>query len=107
MSRVRLPLAVALVVSVGALADEVVPPEVVSKVDAVPPPDAPAPLHEHVVLEFTITEDGTVHDVVVIEPAGEAWDQAAIAALVQWRFKPALHQGKTVAARTQLAFNVA
>ena len=107
MSGFRLPLSAALLVSAVASGDEVVPPEVISKVDAVLPVSAPPPLHEHVVLEFTITEDGVVHDVVVIESAGEAWDQAAVDALTQWRFKPALHQGKTVASRTQLTFNVA
>lgn len=107
MSAFRPRVAAALLLlSLPALADEVVPPEVVSRVDAIPPVDAPPPLHEHVVLEFTISEEGTVHDIVVIESAGDAWDQAASAALKQWRFKPALHQGKQVASRTQLTFNV-
>ncbi|MBK7864302.1 MAG: TonB-dependent receptor [Archangiaceae bacterium] len=107
MSRSCLPISAALLVSAVAVGDEVVPPEVISKVAAVPPVGAPPALHEHVVLELTITDDGVVHDVVVIESAGEAWDQAAVTALKQWRFKPALHQGKTVASRTQLTFNVA
>src|SRR5262249_41455679 len=83
------------------------PPEVISKVDAVAPVGGQPPLHEHVVLEFTITEDGVVHDIVVVESAGAVWDDATVDALKQWRFKPALHQGKTVASRTQLRFNVA
>jgi len=103
------PLAAAAVLCISsiAFADEVVPPEVVSRVEAIPPEGAPPPRHEHVVLEFTISEEGAVSDVVVIESAGDAWDQAASVALKQWRFRPALHQGKTVQSRTQITFNVA
>ncbi len=105
----RRPLCAAalLCFSSAAFADEVVPPEVLSRVEAMPPAGAPPPLHEHVVLELTISEEGTVSDIVVIESAGDAWDEAAAAALKQWRFRPALHQGKTVQSRTQITFNVA
>ena len=64
----RLLVAAALLFSFTVFADEVVPPEVVSRVEAVPPEGAPPPLHEHVVLEFTISEEGTVSDIVVIRP---------------------------------------
>lgn len=88
-----------------ALAD-VTPPEVLTRVDAALPADAPPPSHDHVLLEFTVTAEGRVTDVSIIESAGARWDQASIDALVKWTFRPALHDGVPVAARTRLSFNM-
>ncbi|MFZ5444263.1 MAG: TonB family protein [Myxococcota bacterium] len=85
---------------------DVSPPEVLTRVDATLPADAPPPAHDHVLLEFTVTAEGHVTDVAVIESAGPRWDQASIDALVKWLFKPALHDGTPVAVRTRLSFNM-
>lgn len=89
-----------------AWAQDVVPPEVTSRVEARLPVGAPPPLQDHILLEFTVGTDGAASDIAVVESAGEAWDTAAIRALAQWRFNPARHAGTPVAARTRLAFSV-
>lgn len=89
-----------------ARAGDVVPPEVLSRVDATLPADAPPPLQDHVLLEFTVGTDGRATDIIVVESAGEAWDRAASTALAQWRFRPARHDGVDVAARTRLSFTM-
>jgi len=95
-----------LLLSAAALAEAVTPPEVLTRVDATPPVNAPPPTQDHVLLEFTIGLDGRVSDVVVIESAGAVWDEATKEALAQWTFKPAIHQGQKVASRTRLPFNL-
>lgn len=97
---------IALLAASAARADDVVPPEVLSRVDATLPADAPPPLQDHVLLEFTVGTDGRATDIIVVESAGEAWDRAASTALAQWRFKPARHDGADVAARTRLSFSM-
>src|SRR5438046_2822106 len=63
------------------------PPEVLQRVDAVYPPEALAARQEAtVVLRVSVGGDGTVTDVAVDASAGAAFDQAAIAAIRQWRF---------------------
>ena len=47
-----------------------------------------------VVLQIAITDKGTVEDVAVIQSAGPAFDQAAQAAVMQFRFEPAEVDGK-------------
>jgi protein TonB len=51
-------------------------------------------------LEFTVTEDGTVTDIKVraASPPG-IFDQAAANAIGQWKFRPAMDQGKPVRKR--------
>ncbi len=93
-----------LLLALGA--GDVVPPEVVSRVEATLPADAPPPTQDHVLLEFTVTAEGRASDVAVLESAGKPWDQASIDALLKWQFKPALHEGTPVAARTRLSFNM-
>jgi protein TonB len=46
-------------------------------------------------VEFTVREDGSVGDIEVkgAQPAG-VFDQAAMAAIAQWKFRPALENGK-------------
>jgi TonB family protein len=88
----------------GARAGEVVPPEVLTRAEAELPVNAPPPTQDHVLLEFTVTVEGRAEDVVVLESAGDAWDGAARRALSRWTFKPAMHEGSAVAARTRLSF---
>lgn len=51
-------------------------------------------------LEFTVREDGTVADIKVRDarPSG-TFDQAAMAAIGQWKFRPAMENGKPVRKR--------
>ena len=51
-----------------------------------------------VVLECVVETDGSVGDIRVVKPLDPALDQAAVAALEQWRFKPARKEGKAVRA---------
>ncbi|MFO0599744.1 MAG: TonB family protein [Myxococcaceae bacterium] len=103
---VRLVPFIVLWSAVAAAAGDVVPPEVVVRVEAQVPADAPPPTQDHVLLEFTVTAEGRASDVLVIESAGARWDQASIEALLKWQFKPATHEGVPVDARTRLSFNM-
>ncbi|MEW6435338.1 MAG: TonB family protein [Myxococcota bacterium] len=95
-----------LLAALAARADDVVPPEVLARVDATLPAGAPPPLQDHVLLEFTVGTDGRATDILVVESAGAAWDRAASEALAKWRFRPARHEGADVAARTRLSFTM-
>jgi protein TonB len=61
-------------------------------------------------LDFTVTEQGTVRDVEVVnaEPAG-VFDAAAVAAVAAWRYRPRVVNGRPVMQRSSvtLSFNVA
>ena len=82
--------------------DDVVPPRVLTRVDATVPVNAAPPEHDHVLLEFIVGTDGKAADVHVIESAGAAWDQATVDALKQWVFAPATHEGVPTPSRTVL-----
>ncbi|WP_263408167.1 energy transducer TonB [Terriglobus tenax] len=47
-----------------------------------------------VVLQFTVNPDGTVANPQIIQPAGLGLDEAAIAAVLQYRFSPGTVDGK-------------
>ncbi|MDP3158172.1 MAG: TonB-dependent receptor plug domain-containing protein [Archangium sp.] len=85
---------------------DVVPPEVITRVEAALPANAPPPTQDHVLLEFTVGADGVPSDILVVESAGPKWDQASSDALSKWRFKAATHEGAPVAARTRLEFKM-
>ena len=55
-------------------------------------------------LEAVVLEDGTVGDVTVTKSLDATYglDQAAVAALVQWRFKPGQKDGKAVKVLVQV-----
>jgi iron complex outermembrane recepter protein len=99
-------LSIAPLLACAAHANDVAPPEVLTRVDATPPPSAPRPLQNHVLLEFTVGADGIPSDIVALESAGTQWDEAVIEALAKWRFKPAMHGGVAVASRTRLEFKM-
>jgi len=54
-------------------------------------------------LDFTVATDGTVRDIDVrgATPAG-TFESAAVAALAQWRYRPALHNGVPAAQRARI-----
>jgi TonB family protein len=58
-------------------------------------------------LRATIREDGTVDSVRVIKGLGYGLDEAAIAAVEQWKFIPAKKDGKPVSAYVGLLVNFA
>jgi protein TonB len=72
------------------------PPKRLLHVDPVYPPVALAARKEGmVILEALIGEDGATRDVRVLRPA-PLFEQAAIAAVRQWRFSPTLLNGEPV-----------
>ena len=50
-----------------------------------------------VTVAMVVDETGVPRRVMVVTPAGHGFDQAAIAAVKKWRFKPAMIEGKPVA----------
>jgi TonB family protein len=86
----------------------VVPPTVVSHVDAVYPPAALAERkHADVVLAVTVDADGHVSKIDVLESGGPVLDEAAIVAARQWMFVPAKRDGQAVASRIRVPFHFA
>jgi iron complex outermembrane receptor protein len=84
---------------------QVDPPEVVERVDAEYPITELAAKHEAtVVLTVTVGVDGTVQGADVTASAGSAFDDAALAAVKQWRFSPAVRAGVPVASRIRVPF---
>ncbi len=59
-------------------------------------------------LDFTVDEAGAVKDIAVrsANPPG-VFDQAAVGALSQWRYKPVLHDAKAVAQRARIRIRFA
>lgn len=73
-------------------------PEVVESVEAAYPEEAEAlGLEGEVVLEVDISEAGEVQDARVLEPAGHGFDEAALAAVRAFRFRPAEVDGAPAA----------
>jgi TonB family protein len=52
-----------------------------------------------VLLEFTITVDGTTKDIVVVESSDPVFNQAAVDALARWRYRPKIEDGQPVERR--------
>ncbi len=72
----------------------VVMPEILHFESAPYPPEAEkAGLQANVVLKLTIDKEGNVTAAEVMEPAGNGFDEAAQAAALQFKFKPATRDG--------------
>jgi len=86
----------------STLAQEVIAPEPIET----PPAIAPEGLTEpaETVLLVTIGIEGNVKDVSVAQSAGQAVDDAAIAAVVRWKFKPATRAGQPEEVRVRIPF---
>lgn len=57
-------------------------------------------------VSLLITEQGTVKDVLVVESEPEGiFDHAAIQAVLKWKFKPRIQQGKPVSVRAEQVVN--
>jgi len=81
------------------------PPSVETKVDAVYPAEALASrTAATVVVRLTVAADGSVTNPEVIESGGSAFDAAALAAIRQWKFRPAMRGDVPVASRIRIPF---
>ena len=87
----------------------VLPPVVKTHVDAVYPPSALATReHADVTLLVTVDADGHVSNAEVAESSGKKdLDEAAIIAVRQWTFTPAMRDGTPVASRIKIPFHFA
>lgn len=82
-----------------------VPPKVISRVPPVYPRVMKATgLRGEVLLEFIIDNTGVVKDVVVIKTNNPGFNEAAIEALMKWKFEPGRKAGEPVNARMQQTF---
>jgi TonB family protein len=88
--------AVVLLVSTTAGAQEVAPPEVLEQIAAEPPEGAGPGT---VGLEVLVDEDGRSAEVTVVSSDNPALDEAAVAAVRQYRWRPATVEGKPVKVR--------
>ncbi|HWE27526.1 MAG TPA: TonB family protein [Polyangia bacterium] len=74
-------------------------PQLTNHVDAIyPPPARAAGVSGTVALELTVDSDGNVSEVKVTRAAGFGFDESAVAAARALKFRPALHDGKPIAA---------
>jgi len=89
----------------GALAQELLPPQPIETPPATAPEDLQQPAE--VILLVTIGVDGAAHGVDVAKSAGPALDGAAIAAVVRWKFRPAMRDGAPFEARVRIPFRFA
>ena len=81
-------------------------PTVTSFVEATYPPEAEAQkLEGRVVLSIDISASGEVTRAEVVEPAGHGFDEAAVAAVRQFRFTPAEVDGKPSPVRITYAYD--
>lgn len=78
----------------------ITPPQLTRFVEADYPAEAEAAGREaSVMLELTVSADGTVSDVSVVEGAGDGFDEAAQSAVQRFGFEPATRNGEAVPAR--------
>jgi TonB family protein len=101
-ARAQEPRTLGDVGSSGALAPSpvVVPPELVHFEEATyPEKAAQMQLEGVVVLKLQVDTKGSVVDVKIVEPAGQGFDDAAMAAAQHFRFKPATRGGLPVASK--------
>ena len=75
------------------------PPRLLKFVEAESPPALAARGEADVVLTIDVDENGKITEAVVVEPAGDGFDQAAMAAVRQFQFAPGEAGGKPVAVR--------
>jgi TonB family protein len=58
-----------------------------------------------VILEAEINEAGDVGDIIIVQPAGAGFDENAIEAVSQWKYKPTMLDGKSVKVLTTITVN--
>src|SRR5262249_36734190 len=83
----------------------ITPPKLVQFVEAVyPEAEKAAGTMADVVLQIGIADTGQVVAVAVLEPAGPAFDAAAVAAAKQFVFEPARVNGKAIPVKIQYKY---
>ena len=93
-------------VSKDSECDEITRPEVIEKVNPKYPEEArKAKITGHVIVETVINEKGTVDDIKVVESPDERLSEAAVEAIRQWTFEPALCDGRPVGVYYNLTIN--
>lgn len=86
--------------------DKLDPPELVTFVNATYPPDAMEQgIEGHVLLLVEIDQEGKVAQVTVLTGAGFGFDEAAVAAVKGFMFKPALLNGEPIPVRIQYVYH--
>lgn len=95
-------IATAVVLATPAEAQQMTPPQPLETPAAIAPEGGNEAAT--VVLLVTIGADGAVRDVSVAQSAGSALDAAAVAAILRWKFKPALRDGQPFEARVRIPF---
>jgi TonB family protein len=89
--------AIVLLCGIDARAQEFEPPKLIEKVEAVYPEEAArAGITGAVTLELIVDGEGRVTEATVLAPAGHGFDEAALAAVRQFRFSPGRADGKPV-----------
>jgi len=84
-------------VSKDSECDEITHPEAIQKVNPKYPEEArKAKIMGIVIVETVINENGTVDDIEVVESPDESLSEAAVEAVRQWTFEPALCDGRPV-----------
>ena len=58
-----------------------------------------------VIVHLQVEEDGSVSHVYVVQGLGSGLDEKAVEAVQQYKFKPALETGKTVAVEMKVKVN--
>ncbi len=88
-----------------ASAQDVTPPALKSRIEAPYPPEALKARAEGTVgIEVDIDENGSVVGARVIGPAGRGFDEAALAAVRQFKFEPAMQSGKAIRSTVQISY---
>jgi TonB family protein len=87
-----------------------IPPQIIlgtQKQPEFPPAAWEARYTGAVLLEMTVLEDGAVGDVKVVRCSHPkvGFEDAAVAAVKQWRFEPGVENGERVAVKTRLKLN--
>jgi TonB family protein len=97
-----LSFATAVALAAPAGAQQITPPQPVETPPAVAPEGGNQAAT--VVLLVTVGADGTAREVSVAQSASPALDAAAVAAVLRWKFKPALRDGQPFEARVRIPF---
>jgi TonB family protein len=58
-----------------------------------------------VVLEVEINESGDIGNISIVQPAGAGFDESAVEAVTQWKYKPTMLNGKPVRVVTSITVN--
>ncbi len=99
-------LALPLVLTFARVASaQLIPPSPIHRVQAAYPAGDTGGAEGDVVLALTISATGVVEHADVVESKGAALDAAAVAAAMQWEFKPAMRGVNPIASHMHIRFH--